>query len=554
MTYISPRPPRVKQREASDAMRGHEVFALLMEMRTGKSKPIIDEFGASVLDETFTDLLVIAPAGAYRTWAREIPKDLPQEVLQRTLMHVWDGSKAKSKAAGRALIHFLGYTGPRILLMNVEALSQVLAARNLCLEYGSQRPGRNVAVVDESVTIKNPEAECSLFIVKKLSPLFARRRILTGLITPRSPLDVYSQFKFLDTNILGFDKFSLFSARYARTKQVCMLPQEVVQRKFRDAVGMSAGLSDDAIRRRIVAIMPDLNLDGMGRRDLVQTLSMSADCAKRDSMIDAILRMGQYIQTVPVVEGYENVDEIHQKIAPHSFRVRLSDCYDMPKSDYSFRDVEMSDEQRRIYREIREFATAKLSGEAHVTSTHVITQILRLHQVLCGFTRDDDGAIHEIPERRTAALLDLLNDYGGKAIVWCSYDLNVRKVSKALEREFGEGSVARFWGGNIKTREEEELLFKERDEVRWMVATPDAGRYSRTWDMADLTVFYSSKNNLDHRDQAESRVKNEGKMRMNSYVDLRVPDTVEGKFISALREKINMATAINGDNWREWLI
>ncbi len=87
-----------------------------------------------------------------------------------------------------------------------------------------------------------------------------------------------------------------------------------------------------------------------------------------------------------------------------------------------------------------------------------------------------------------------------------------------------------------------------------MVATPDAGGRGRTWDMADLVVYYSSKNNLEHRDQSEQRVQGVDKKRPVDYVDLIVPDTVEMKFLEALRGKINMASVINGDNYKEWLI
>jgi hypothetical protein len=38
------------------------------------------------------------------------------------------------------------------------------------------------------------------------------------------------------------------------------------------------------------------------------------------------------------------------------------------------------------------------------------------------------------------------------------------------------------------------------------------------------------------------------------YIDLIVPGTVETKILEALRKKIDMASVINGDNYREWLI
>lgn len=44
------------------------------------------------------------------------------------------------------------------------------------------------------------------------------------------------------------------------------------------------------------------------------------------------------------------------------------------------------------------------------------------------------------------------------------------------------------------------------------------------------------------------------KTRGVDIVDLICPNTVEVKILEALRKKINMASAITGDNFKEWLM
>lgn len=87
-----------------------------------------------------------------------------------------------------------------------------------------------------------------------------------------------------------------------------------------------------------------------------------------------------------------------------------------------------------------------------------------------------------------------------------------------------------------------------------MVATPDAGGKGRTWDVADLAVFYSNRDNLELRDQAEMRTMGKDKEHGVDNVDLVVPGTVDEKILQALRAKIDMAAVINGDNWRQWVV
>ena len=463
-------------------MHGRAAFALLMAMRTGKTKVLLDDWGEMVEANEVQDLFVSAPGGVYRTWEGEARKHLPEEMQERTLIHTW--TSGGGVGYRRSLEKFLRTQDPkrpRIFLVNIEALSSVEAARAACLEFLSQR--RKVGGIDESTIIKNDRAERTKFVVQKLAPLMDYRRILSGLPTPRSPLDIFSQFEFLDWRILGFRSFYAFRAHYAILK----------------------------------------NMDFGGR-------------------------------IVKVVVDYRNVEELQELIAPHSFRVTLDQVRAATPPVYSIREVNITAEQKKAYREIKEFATTQLASGEHVTASAVITQILRLHQVLCGYVVDEEGRTHEIPERRTTALLDILNDYDGKAIIWCSYDYNVKGVSEALTKEFGEGSTARFWGGNRDTREEEERHFKEDDGCRFMVATAAAGGRGRTWSMADLTVYFSNTHDLEHRSQSEERTEAVDKLTGATRIDLIAPGTVDEKIIQALRNKINMAASITGDSWREWLI
>lgn len=539
MAYTSKRSPRMKQAEAIEFLRDKPVAALLMAMRTGKTKCVIDDWGSR---PDVYDLLVLAPAGAYMPWGDGVFLDYPGE---DAVTFTWV-SKNKKKDADR-LKTFMAATGRRVLIINIEAISSVAAARDLAKRFLMQRPKNNMLVIDESVVIKNRKSIASRFCVNELSDLATYKRILTGLVSPQSPLDVYQQFRFLDERIFP-EPFEDFQKRYCNIRRICTLPDNVIHAKFESVFGLrNKNLAGGRLQWIASICWPNSHVPSQMVYSMVETMS-------RTDKVEAILRAGRYIASIPVIEGYKNISELHERIAPYSYRVRLEDCYDMPASDYSFRDVEMTAEQEKAYQEMLLFATTELANEQHVTASNVITKMLRLHQILCGHSTDEEGNPVELPENRTASMVQMLEDYDGKAIIWCSYDADVRKVTDALERVFGKGSVARFWGGNRDTREREEIDFKNRDGCRFMVATPDAGGRGRTWDCADLTVYHSARNNLDHRAQSEERAKNVGKTRPVSYVDMRVPGTVEDKIIEALRNKINLADVISGDNYREWLI
>jgi hypothetical protein len=451
-----------------------------MAMRTGKSKVILDDFGRLELAGLAHDLMVIGPAGALPPWLGEVEAHLSSDLYDRVKVHYWKSGGGVGHA--KALKIFLEKPlSPRILFMNVEALSSVKEAREVAIRFLT--PRRSYLAIDEATVIKNPTAKRTKFVLNHLAQYADWRRILSGLLTPRSPLDAYAPFFFLDWRIIGQRSYYAFRNRYA------------------------------------------------------------------------ILRPEWYGgRHVQIIDGYQNLEELQAKLAPHSFRCRLEDMYDAPEKIYLRREVELTSEQKRIYTEFKKFATARIEGEAYVTATVVIAQMIRLHQIVCGFTRAEDGTWHDIPENRTATLIEWLEETDEKAIVWCSYDRQLQKLATSLEKHFGPGTVARFWGGNAATREKDEARFKNDTRCRFMVATPAAGGRGREWSASNLNIYASNTNNLEHRDQSEYRPQAVGKLEHVTYGDLVSTGTIDEVFIKALRQKINLADMINKDNYRAWLI
>jgi hypothetical protein len=486
-----------------------DAFALLMEMGTGKSKVVVDEWGYRLDANDLSDLLIFAPAGCYGNWTTDAGPDEPCELHKhmdpewyaRTAVHKWrSGAGVGATAVMKQFI--ADPSRPRVLVVNIEAMSMTERAKEACLEFiRNSRHGVMIAV-DESTIIKNRSAYCTQALIElRQEPKVAAVRILTGLVTPNSPLDLFSQFEFLDWRILGFQTFVGFRARYAVMRQIIVSP---------------GGLTKAGKPRQP--------------------------------------------RKVPLIVAYRNVDELNALIAPHSYRVLKKDCLDLPEKIYlPLRHVELTKEQKRIYAEVKKYATSQLDGEDYVTVTMVLTQRMRLDQVLCGFTMDESNKLHEIPENRTTELLNLLEDYEGKAIIWTTHDYCIRKISAALTKRYKANSVAQFWGGNRATRHEDERRFKNDPECRFIVATQSAGGRGNTWVGAALSIYYNNNDNLEHRLQSEDRNHRDGLVGPRgagsaTYADLCADGTIDNDKIHNLRGKLDIATLIQGDDYRKWLI
>lgn len=493
--------PRAHQLKAFELTSGKRLFAYLCEMGTGKSKMILDEWGARVISGRIHDLLIVAPAGSYRNWDLDKSDDQPSqlrahlspELFRAVRSYAW--VSGMSKTARKCLGLFLAVRRyPRVFVVNIEALSTNEDARQACVEFLSVLGRRSMMVIDESTKIRNRDAQRTKEIMK-LKGYADLRRILTGLVSPRSPLDLYSQFEFLDNRILGHESIHTFKRRY------CVLETTQVP-SGRDKEG-------NVKWRRI-----------------------------------------------DVIVAYKNLDELQSKIAPYSYRVLKEDCLDLPTKIYAPRwEVPLTDEQKRLYNDLLLFSTAELDASTHVTATMVITKLLRLHQIVCGHIVDEeDGTEHDIKSNRINALMDILEEHNGKVIIWCNYRREIDKIVKRLEEEYGEGSVAQFHGGNRNIRGKQEQRFLNEPKCRFMVSTQSAGGLGNTWVNANLVIYFSNDYDLEKRFQSEDRCHRDGLKHSVTYIDLVSSKTVDEKILQALRKKLNMMTLITGENYREWLI
>ena len=187
-------------------------FALFMEMGTGKSKVLLDNIAMLYDAGKINGALIVAPKGVVGTWYKqEIPAHLPNHIENMTVLWQANITKGQSRKLGN-----LFKTGEElhILIMNVEAFSTVkgveFAAKFLSCH-------NSLMAIDESTTIKNPDAKRTKNICK-LSTHTKYRRILTASPITKSPLDLYKQCEFLYPELLGHGSYYTFRTRYAVMK------------------------------------------------------------------------------------------------------------------------------------------------------------------------------------------------------------------------------------------------------------------------------------------------------------------------------------------------
>ena len=257
---------------------------------------------------------------------------------------------------------------------------------------------------------------------------------------------------------------------------------------------------------------------------------------------------------VQIVGGYKRLDELSDSLKKFSYRVLKEDCLDLPEKVYIQREVELSDEQRQIYSTMKSAALAQLKGKM-ATAPHVLTQLMRLHQITCGHLKNDDDTITEIKNNRMSELLDVLDEVEGKVIIWANYVYDIRQIVKAISKKHGEDSIVQYYGAiPADVRQKNIEMFQDpKSDSRFFVGNPQTGGYGITLTAANNVIYYSNGYDLEKRLQSEDRAHRIGQKKSVTYVDFITPKTVDEKIVKALRKKMNIATEIMGEDIREWI-
>ena len=306
------------QRKAFYMSRDKKSFALLMEQGTGKTKVIIDNAAYLYGKGEITALVVIAPNGVHRNWLREVQIHMPDWCPRNSFYY---SSGMNKKRIAEYDETFSSENSLKIFTFNVEAFTSPKAI------YYMQKvlvANKVMLVVDESSRIKRPGAKRTK-IITKFGKQADFKRIMTGTPVTKGAEDVYSQFKFLDPQILGYDSFYSFKAQYCimggfENRQVVSyqnideLTRNIEGHSFRVLKKDCLDLPDKIYQRHYVEMTPK-------QKKLYQNMKKSFVAELEGETIEApeaitrLLRLQQILcGWFPSDEGISKIDEQNPRI------------------------------------------------------------------------------------------------------------------------------------------------------------------------------------------------------------------------------------------------
>ena len=181
--------------------------AILFEQGLGKTFTSINLVAAWRMTNNIDSVVVICPSSIKLVWQEELDKHCPIPTQRHVLM------AGKYKAAEKFIEERDDF---QWLMVGVEGLSQGKA-----IDYVKKfMLGRRCAIIiDESSRIKTPNKTRTDRCVD-LGKEAKKRIILSGTAITQGVEDIYTQYKFLNPEILGYDSFYSFRAQYCITTQI----------------------------------------------------------------------------------------------------------------------------------------------------------------------------------------------------------------------------------------------------------------------------------------------------------------------------------------------
>jgi SNF2 family DNA or RNA helicase len=258
-------------------------------------------------------------------------------------------------------------------------------------------------------------------------------------------------------------------------------------------------------------------------------------------------------RSIQVVSEFKNLGELSETVKNFSYRVLKEDCLDLPPKNFIKRHITLTPAQKKLYEQMKKAAMAVLNGKVTTTMT-VLTQLMRLHQITCGHFTADDGSVQEVESNRLNELMSILEETEGKAIIWANYQRDVAQIIEHIEKKYGKGSIVDYYGLTPQEDRQDNIRkFQNNSNCRFLIGTPQTGGYGITLTQANTVIYYSNGYDLEKRLQSEDRAHRIGQKKTVTYVDLICEDTVDEKIVKALRDKINIASEVMGEELKDWI-
>lgn len=263
--------------------------------------------------------------------------------------------------------------------------------------------------------------------------------------------------------------------------------------------------------------------------------------------------------------GYKNLDELKAKLEPYYIRRLKKDCLSLPPKLYEEREVYLSGKLLEAYNQMREemrvLITNMRDEEIIARANTVLTQMLRLSQLTCGFITDKNLENPEFYKEnpKVDSLDDIVDETlssDRKIVIWTRFRPFTFRLLKHYtegfkqDGEFKQYKCCHLYGGmNAKDKDENIYKFQNDDEYKILIGTVQTGGMGITLHAASTEVFTDlSLLSPSTIIQAEDRLHRPGQKNTVVIIKLIAKKTVDQHWLQLLENKQKMSSLLFEDD------
>lgn len=493
--------------------------AFLCEMGTGKTKAAIDLSRNLAWYMGVKSVLIICPLSIMGNpkakpenqhgWVKEVNTHSKAEV------RVIHGTRKKrleileEPQKSRLCFYVINFAGARIL-------KKELKEKNF-----------DVIICDESTNIKNGQSATAKACFD-LGRAVRFRIIMTGTPITQGMLDIFSQYKFMDRGITFGTSFTAFRNKYFEPAVMKCPAGHVTNTQWHK----------DALKETEEGI-----------EVFCKKCGESYKVAKKPwDLTEEEKKVQMSVWKWHPKKGALNV--IKDKINSRAIFFTKEECLDLPPKVYETRIVELSKEEKKQYTQMEKLLFTEISGEP-ITAKALLDKLIRLSQITSGFSKTEHGEIVEIKKpSKLKELMSVIEEVGGKFIIWCRFKHDIRRISRELEK-MGIDNVMFY--SEIKERDKAIAKFTNDPECRGFIGQPASGGIGLNLTVASTVIYYSNTYSLMERLQSEDRAHRIGTKTKVLYIDLITKDTIDEAILDAIKNKKEISDFVVHGWWSKKL-
>lgn len=245
---------------------------------------------------------------------------------------------------------------------------------------------------------------------------------------------------------------------------------------------------------------------------------------------DLTMRKASQFKWVPREEALTVVKNAMQP----AIRYKRDECIDLPPTTITTRHVEMSAEQRRMYKDMVVKLKAEY-GAGQVLAVNEAVKMTKLLQISAGVAYGPDGESVVIPaHERVEVVREVIEEAEGKVIVFVPLTGALEHVAKELRRDFSVEVVH----GETSVSKRNDIFrdFQQTADPRVLVAHPKTMSHGLTLTAATVIVWFMPVYDNETYQQACARITRPGQTKNTLVVHIEGSD-VERRVYAKLAGK-----------------